>query len=188
MADTKRLFVAVPVDERVKSAIAQLAHAHHEKLPYRRWVHAADYHITLQFLGDTDAPREADVRKLLREACRGAAPFRLAADGFGTFGPPNAPNALWLGVRGDLQPLRRLHASVEAAMERAGFAKEAKPFRPHITLARKYAGFAPPADVRALPSLPHDDSAEWTASAVVLYMSRLGSSPMYEAVESFPLG
>jgi len=185
----KRLFIAAPVDPQVKTRMSFLASAQRERLAFRKWVHGDDYHVTLQFLGDTDETKEAEVRRLLQRAASAAEPFRLAAEGFGAFGPPAAPSVLWLGVKGELAALRQLHAAVEAAMAQAGFARETKPFRPHLTLARKYAGTAPFVMPRSAPAAAAaEEQLVWTVGAIVLYESHLARAPMYEAVGTFPLG
>lgn len=44
------------------------------------------------------------------------------------------------------EPLTALHAHLQASLQRLALPVETRPFRPHVTLARKAAGAAPPAD------------------------------------------
>lgn len=183
----KRLFVAVPLDPQLKLRIERLAAAQREQLAFRKWTHPGDYHVTMQFLGDTDEPKEAEVRSRLQQAATAVKPFRLAVESFGAFGPPAAPSVFWLGVKGELAALKQLHAAVETAMEQAGYAKETKPFRPHVTLARKYAGRAPFVMPRpAAASASAEEPFAWTVNELVLYESHLARTPMYEAIGTFP--
>jgi 2'-5' RNA ligase len=46
--------------------------------------------------------------------------------------------------------LRRLHANIETALEREGFAREAKRFSPHLTIARVRDPFKARATVEEL--------------------------------------
>jgi 2'-5' RNA ligase len=80
--------------------------------------------------------------------------------------------------------MMQLAAIAEAAARVAGFAAEARDFKPHLTLSR----IDPPTSVRTLVgSKPHIDT-QMTVDSVVLYRSRLGGGPArYEQVERFEL-
>jgi 2'-5' RNA ligase len=43
---------------------------------------------------------------------------------------------IWVGVKGEIEPLQRLQEAIEAAMEELGFQREGRPFHPHLTLGR----------------------------------------------------
>ncbi|RAV22549.1 RNA 2',3'-cyclic phosphodiesterase [Paenibacillus contaminans] len=201
-----RLFVALPMPAAIKSALSEKCSLLRERLPFQKWVHPEDFHITLKFLGDTSQEQAAKLSEPLRDAARTVGRFPLAVESLGIFGPNAAPRILWGGVRGDLAALHRLQQAVESAMAKAGYAAEEQPYRPHISLARRYKGTEPlarealasHAEAAGLP-LPAAQSDErpstettksplsWQAEACVLYVSHLGQSPMYEIVERYPL-
>ena len=88
---------------------------------------------------------------------------------------------LWSGGLAVLEPcaadsaLGELHASLAAALEAAGAAVEARPFRPHLTLARRCAGARPPAQEPAL---------RWSVSGYVLVASAADGS--YQILRRYP--
>jgi 2'-5' RNA ligase len=102
------------------------------------WVPAANYHLTLRFLGTIEEELlEALVVRLRRVAARHASP-EIKAGGFGAFPAPETgkkPNVLWVGFDGG-KALSELQRDVEAAMVELGFAKEERPFHPHLTVGR----------------------------------------------------
>src|SRR5699024_11675109 len=65
--------------------------------------------------------------------------FSTKAGGVGIFGNPVNPRVLWVGAD-KTDALAFLYEQVEAAANRAGFTKETRPFRPHITLAKRCDG------------------------------------------------
>ncbi|ULL14223.1 RNA 2',3'-cyclic phosphodiesterase [Paenibacillus sp. H1-7] len=187
---TDRLFIAIPVGGAQRTALQQLGNTLQSALPFSKWVHPHDLHLTLKFLGDTDPVTAKRVREKLREITAGSQPFSLGLNELGTFGRPSSPSILWMGVRGDMNALAALHAKVETAVAPLGFAPEDRPFRPHITMARKYKGEAafPEAELRNAAADALSTPSEWMAEHVILYRTHLGRQPMYEALDTFVLG
>lgn len=179
---TQRLFVAIPVPEHISRKLEDWTLDHKAQLRFRKWTHPRDYHITLQFLGDTPAAKREALQNVLGEAR--AMPISLALNGAGTFGLPKAPRVLWAAVAGNLQGLASLHMEVIKATRSIGFEPEDRPYSPHITLARGFIGTGGmPAE--ALLSAPA--SFEWEADRFVLMRTHMNASPMYEVIGNFPL-
>ena len=117
-----RLFVSLVPPQVVRAALPALP-------PGVRAAPPGQEHVTLAFLGDVADP--APVAAALDEVLAGAAAPRLRLEGAGAFG-----TALWLGLGGDRERLRRLAGEVQDAVRRAGVALEPRPYRPHLTLGR----------------------------------------------------
>ncbi|WP_051620883.1 RNA 2',3'-cyclic phosphodiesterase [Paenibacillus sp. UNC451MF] len=184
-----RLFIAIPIMTEQRS-ILQIKMEELQSLhPFKKWVHPEDLHITLCFLGDTDPDTAEKVKDTLLELTASIQTFRLDLGELGTFGKPNAPKILWVGVHGEMEPLRHLQALIEQAMEPLGFKAENRTYRPHITIAKKYVGEA---DFSEALLLTAEQSAQrparWTVQQIVLYRTHMDSQPMYEIIGSFPLG
>jgi RNA 2',3'-cyclic 3'-phosphodiesterase len=184
-----RLFVALPLPDSMKPMVHQWSQGLRSVLPFQKWVHPSDYHMTLKFLGDTAAERVERIKEAVRRSVKGMTPFELELEGLSWFGRPSSPSILWAGVQGDTAELQRLHKMVESAMEAVGFAKEEKSFRPHISLARRYVGKTSMevGQVAGLAEQLRSGTGEvaWRVDHVVLYESHLGRSPMYEPLERF---
>ncbi len=180
-----RLFLAVPVSDQVRAELS--THLREalagERLP-GRVVPAENWHLTLRFLGDTESASHDRLLRELRAATLGS-PFMLEFGRCGAFPRPARASVLWLGVAQGEVPLRALAAVVEAAVERAGWTPESRPFSPHLTLSR----IQPPRDVGALLERIPPFPGRLAVEEVVLYRSHLGGGPVrYEPLERFPLG
>lgn len=183
-----RLFAAVPLPGDVKKSLADWASAHKADYPFQKWAHREDLHITMFFMGDTEEEALPKVMASMKEAVKAHSPFTLRLSGIGTFGPPAAPSILWTGLEGDRDRLSALQREVQQALLRVGYKKEDKPFRPHITLARRYNGKTPWPQLRSKRTGEFTpDGTEWSCGSLVLYRSHLGRSPMYEALEEYML-
>lgn len=189
---SSRLFVAVPLPSGGKSALSAYMNKWKRDLSFRNWVHPEDFHITLQFLGDTPEDRLPGLSDAIQEAVRTASPFRLSVEGLGLFGRPGNPSILWAGVTGELGPLQELQHKITSALSPLGYPPETRPFNPHLTVARKYTGTGTfdPALLRELaaPDTVSEDAIHWTVDEIVLYESRhKRPAPMYHVVFRYPL-
>lgn len=186
---TLRLFVACPLPEDVKRGLASIQDdLGRQGAPRLRNVRPEGIHVTLKFLGSVQPDRVEAIRAALEHVVE---PFelRLTVDQLGGFGGARM-RVVWAGLAGDIEPLVALAARAEAALEPLGFAREKRPFAPHITLAR-VSDEASPEDRRRLaalvkaykfPSLPPMILAD-----VLLIHSILGpGGSKYEHLVSFP--
>ncbi|MFB9325951.1 RNA 2',3'-cyclic phosphodiesterase [Paenibacillus aurantiacus] len=195
MTESHRLFVAISLPKPIKSGIHAWCAPLVRELPFRKWTHPEDLHITLQFLGNTETDRlEQITRKLSAAAADHEGPsLALTAGSLGTFGRPASPAILWAGIGGDgAEPLHEIQRRVADAMRSIGFVPDNRPFHPHLTVAREYRGETPmqPDTLGAYgkPADPLGRPFAWEAADIVLYRSRLNHKPMYEPLARFPLG
>lgn len=180
-----RLFVGVPLTDAVRGELEAHLHAAlgEARLPGRP-VPAANWHLTLKFLGTTGREQAARLVERLRAAELGA-PFPLGFGGLGAFPKIRRASVLWVGVSQGKPELEGLARRVEDAAERAGFAREQRPFAAHLTLSR----IDPPRDLTEVVSSVPAFHGHMEVREVVLFRSHLGGGPVrYEAVERFPLG
>jgi 2'-5' RNA ligase len=133
-----RVFCAVDLPEEVRSLAAGHAASLRRDHPEARasWERPEKLHVTLKFLGEVEPARVADLSRAAGRAASVAGPFELAVGGAGAFPPRGAPRVLWLGVTDTTGGLARLQACLEDECAALGFAREKRPFSPHLTIAR----------------------------------------------------
>jgi len=184
---TSRLFVALPLPSRLKRTLGAWCSQAREKWEFGKWVHPEDYHVTVQFLGSCTPFQKQEVDRHLLELSRDLNSFSLRLKGLGAFGRIGQPRILWAGVDGELEMLHALQKKVAQSMEKAGFIPESRPYRPHITLAKKC--LRPGFPTTSLPSIRLGEDLEecdWFVDELVLYQTHLGHTPMYEAIGRYP--
>jgi 2'-5' RNA ligase len=114
--------------------------------------------------------------------------FPLKLGQAGVFSPGGSRTILWIGIASS-DALLALHAATGAALASAGFTPEARPYVPHITVARLGAGA--PADIGQgfLRPVPDPAAPEFECEAFALYASQVTSgSARYRILETWPLG
>lgn len=133
-----RCFVAVDTPGWLKVQLGDLMARLkiHEGGRKVRWVRPDGLHVTLKFLGDVATEKvpqiEAAVLSALSEPRLSA--FDLSLSGLGSFGTPNAPHVIWLGLNGNRPALSQLQATIEEALNPLGFLPDQRGFNPHLTL------------------------------------------------------
>lgn len=171
-AGDQRLFFALWPDERTRAGLAALA----GRVPGAdgRATHPEDLHVTLAFLGVV-APDRLDCVLAAADAVRGE-PFTLAVDRVG-FWP--RPRILWCGPEEHPPALPGLVAALQRGLGDCGFPPEKRPFRAHVTLARK---------ARKTGALELERPVPWPVSEFVLAGSRPGDpAPRYRILRRWPL-
>jgi len=143
MAGRLRLFLGLPLPPSYQEGLARLAGGFSgpSRLPGAArlaWTRPGNWHLTLKFLGGVAPDRaraviEASAAALAALPFR---PFRLGAGGAGAFPSLARPRVLWAGVVLGAAECAALAARLDAALEPLGVARETRPFRPHLTLAR----------------------------------------------------
>ena len=168
----RRLFFALWPDERVRRELAALQ----TLLPQGegRWVHGADLHMTLRFLGAVEPDRQGCVSQAADQV-KGQ-PFELEITRLDYWA---RPRIAWAGPDETPAGLTGLVAGLAAGLESCGFPRESRPYRPHVTLVRK----APPSGIIRL-----EHPLRWPVDSFALVESRPGGEPpWYQVVETWPL-
>ncbi|SHK12366.1 2'-5' RNA ligase [Rhodothermus profundi] len=175
-----RLFIALDLPAAHKHQLYDLR----EPSWKARWVTPEQFHLTLRFLGSVEASLLPELTHSL--ATIKAPAFELAPRGLIALPSPARPRVLAAAV--ELHPaLQALQAEIERRVVALGFAPEARPFRPHITLARLKQ--VPATAVRAFLQQHRDFSLPpFSVQAFHLYQSHLHpDGARYEMLYHFPL-
>jgi len=100
-----------------------------------RTVSAEKLHVTLKFLGDTDAEAIPEITDDLQQVVAAKFAFELTIEGLGAFPHVRRPSVIWTGLK-NVETLVEIAQQVDERLERRGFEREKRKFQPHLTLAR----------------------------------------------------
>jgi 2'-5' RNA ligase len=180
-----RLFIGIPLANATAHDLAgvvnQLRSQTTEYTDTLRWSAPGSWHITLQFLGSTTPQQYECVRNQLRERRHPA--FDIQLGGVDAF---DRAGVLFVAVR-VTSHLLALQQSVTAATAPCGFTPEDRPYRPHITLARR-KGRTAGRELRNLKlQIQPPKLLSFTAETLILYESiPAPGGSRYEIREHFP--
>ena len=181
-----RIFLAVDLNPPIRSGIAAVQDSlAREGIRGIRWVNPGGVHLTLHFCGEISGET---MERLSRAIAPGVpiSPFSIGIGGLGTFPQKGAPRVLFVAAK-DAAPLEKVAAWVEDRVASAGLPREARPFRPHLTLGRFRPG-ARPLDRDLLEGGIARDLGTLAVDRIVMFRSHLEpGGARYEALRAFPL-
>ena len=144
-----RTFLAVELPASLKQALVQVQadvrnRISRELSPAMRiqWVRPDLIHLTVKFLGDIPEDHVEALQSVVGDALRSVPPFSIEVARLGVFPDLRAPRVLWVGLasgpvgNGASTVLSHLAETIERSVEGLGYPREARPFNPHLTLAR----------------------------------------------------
>jgi 2'-5' RNA ligase len=182
MPASLRLFVALELPREAVEALEEFRAAAADPEVWRP-VPSASLHVTLAFLGATDAGAVERIGAALRDAVADRAAPPLALVG-ALLLPPRRARVLCAALADPHGELAALQAQVATAVAATGaYEPEPRPFRPHVTVARLRPRARSPRSVAATPR-----PVEFAGTAVTLFSSL--TSPQgarYEALVREPL-
>ena len=173
-----RLFLAVALTDEVRHGLAAFLAERTIRLPGRP-TPPHNWHLTLRFLGSTDALQRDRILEFMDEHLV-VEPFTLGFTGLGAFPKPARATVLWLGVgQGSLAAAAMAGVGEEAAIA-AGFDPEDRPFHPHLTLSR----IRPPVNVEGVVEQVGTFPLKMEVDRLTVYRSHLGrEGARYETVD-----
>jgi 2'-5' RNA ligase len=181
-----RCFVAVPLDDSLRSALSEAVSGWRLQPPADglRWAEPDAWHLTLAFLGPVDSEDVPRIAELIGCVAAAHSPTEVATGRLGAFHRAGSARVLWYGIHDPDGGLSALAGELASAL---GLASE-EAYRPHVTLARARRR---PLDLRgwiegAATSAPE---GRLTVDRIALMRSHLGGGPArYETLETFTLG
>ncbi len=174
---TKRLFIAVPLPEKIKDALKKLQDKisdHYSDV--FRLLHPDNMHLTIHFLGNIDAKKIPELKQNIQAVTSGHRKFNLLIQGTGAFPSFRKPKVLWTGAASPDTELVSLHDDLIPVLTAFGIEIDDRPFRGHITLAygRKNIPYSRLRDGgKAVRDSGWDVNLNFTADTVILFQSEL---------------
>ncbi len=134
-----RVFIAIELPLTLRQRIINHIDRLRSAMPEARasWSREDNLHLTLKFLGDIPVAKVEQLSAAASIAASKAAPFEIVVEGCGAFPPSGQPRVLWIGIDPAAQTsCLHLFQALEDECEKGGFAREPRPFHPHLTIAR----------------------------------------------------
>lgn len=156
MSHVRRCFFALTFSAQTQQALQQCRDTLAGAASHGTFTHNANFHLTLEFIGEVSAEEIARLGDLL-EQITVMPPAVLRSAGLGEFHIKGG-RLIWLGIQPD-DYLMALQSELRDLLAYSGFTPEDRPYRPHITLGRRVilrqplASLAPPESAMVVHSV-----------------------------------
>jgi len=178
-----RLFIALDIDDAIRTRIARFMEGVSAFAPDARWVKPESLHVTLKFLGEQPDSAVEPIKQALSGVQASASEVHF--HGYGFFPTAKSARVFWIGLEAGPE-LAALAAAVDSKTASLGIPKEDRAFSPHLTLARGAGGSGSPRQSKAdrpnriferlqekLAALPAPEFGTMAARQFFLYQSQL---------------
>jgi len=128
-----RLFTAIDISAEVRENLRAFV-ARLKPLAKLSWSPVENLHITTKFIGEWPEQRLDEMKRALT-IVPAPGEIDVSIQAIGWFPDEHRPRVLWAGVEAG-ETLSALAAATDNATGRLGVAREARPYSPHLTLAR----------------------------------------------------
>lgn len=196
-----RTFIAIEIPPGLKQALRTEQQRLSDLLeryglpPVLRWTNTDNLHLTLRFLGETQAQQSRHILDGLAGLAAAHRPFNLSLARIGCFRSWKNLRVLWVGIEGDVVALRAVQSDVESLAGSVGFGADNQPFSPHVTLARTRRNAPRSAIRKASEQLRRAATEEtpqleyhWSVRDLFFIRSVLaGGGPQYSTLARCPL-
>jgi len=133
-----RVFCALELTSSARTRLMEHINRLRQTVPNAAasWSREQNLHLTLKFLGELAPPGVRKLSDAAAAAVTKVSSFQISIEEPGVFPKRGKPRVLWLRVKDETGMLSKLQLRLKEACAREGFAREDRPFHPHLTLAR----------------------------------------------------
>jgi 2'-5' RNA ligase len=173
MPENFRAFIAIDLPANIRSSLAE-AQEMLKSFGFRaKWVRPQNIHLTLKFLGNIDRGHIHEIIAAMTLTADDFSGLSLFAKEIGVFPNIRRPRVIWAGLNGQLEILKNLQQTLDGHLAGAGFPKETRAFKGHLTLGRLKGKIASDRMKTAIDRLKGFESEAFEISEVILFKSEL---------------
>jgi 2'-5' RNA ligase len=184
--DMIRTFVALDFDPPIKQAITEYLQPLEKLADGISWVRSQKLHLTLKFLGDTQAAQIPELAVKFGEICSHYDSIQVQITGSGVFPNEKRPRVLWLGLKTETDALNQLANEIERACVHFGFQAESRAFAPHLTIGRVRSGVVT-AVLKTMRDRPFESLDTIFRECVLMKSDLRPAGSIYTPLHKFPL-
>ncbi|RKY88617.1 RNA 2',3'-cyclic phosphodiesterase [candidate division KSB1 bacterium] len=129
-----RCFIAIDLPGSLKKKIGEIQAKLKGSGADVKWVKPDNIHLTLKFLGEITPEKVEEVKASLDGIS--VKKMEISARNVGAFPSLKRPRVIWVGIEKGLEKLKDFSNIIEKEMQKIGFEKEKRSFKPHLTIGR----------------------------------------------------
>jgi len=184
---TIRTFICIELPETVQALLAEFQKRLKGLGAEVSWVKPSNIHLTLKFLGDVSEQKLPLICAALEKAAHAIPVMEMQVRGAGCFPTARNPRVLWVGIQPIPSPLRDLVELIEVGLSGNGYAREDRPFSPHLTFGRVKSLRNLQALMRKMQELDFGGEIVSVRTVTVMRSDLRPAGAVYSPIKVFPL-
>lgn len=132
---TIRSFISIELSDDIRRSMADLIAELRKAGADVTWMPTEKIHLTLKFLGNTDDSLIPKIKEQISKKLLHYNAFYIKIVGVGCFPSEKRPRVLWVGMENS-DILQSIQKEMDTEVAGLGFAREDRPFSPHLTIGR----------------------------------------------------
>ena len=184
-----RSFIAIEVPQALLAKMGELQREFRRMESGINWVRPEGIHLTLKFLGSVSPEELEKLARGIAPVVAACNPFEMRIHGLGCFPSSRNPRVIWVGIDRGGGEASSLQKAIEDTATEVGFPREARPFKPHLTLGRVRTPIGRSSFVPEMEKHKEVEIGTFLAQDVYLFKSELKpSGAVYTKLQTFPMG
>lgn len=131
-----RLFIALHIQQSIREYFAEIIKDFRTKGGKIKWVEPENMHLTLKFLGNTEASLVDNIKTQLNKVSTNFTQLNSNLSNLGGFPSLKKPKVIWVDLERNRDQIIEMAKSIDTSLSEIGFTSDSKPFKPHLTLGR----------------------------------------------------
>ncbi|MFH1359817.1 MAG: RNA 2',3'-cyclic phosphodiesterase [Candidatus Omnitrophota bacterium] len=188
MEDSIRAFIAVELDQDLRTALGEIQKDLRKTGADVKWVKPDNIHLTLKFLGQTSLKKIDAIIQIMQSCVKSNHAFSIEPVHLGAFPRIENPQVIWLGIENGKQDLLQIASCLDEKLTDCGFERENRAFQAHMTLGRLRSSLNKLALTKAIKNFSYPKTIRQPVRSVSLIKSTLTpQGPIYETITNVPL-
>ena len=184
-----RSFIAIEVPQPLLARMGEIQRELRRMETGVNWVRPEGIHLTLKFLGSVSTEELEKLARGIGPLVAARNPFELRIHGLGCFPSSRSPRVIWVGIDRGSGEVSSLQKAIEDTAAEAGFPREERPFKPHLTLGRVRTPIGRSSFIPEMEKHKEVEIGTFLAQDVYLFKSELKpSGAVYTKLQTFPMG
>lgn len=131
-----KTFIALELKNEVKAKLGDIQNILNQYSIKGKYVNIDNFHITLKYLGETSQSQSENIIKELNKISYDFKTINLEFNKLSSFKKEEILRVVWVGLNGETHKLIHLNKIIENEIDKLGFNKEKRRYKPHITIGR----------------------------------------------------
>ncbi|HOP86022.1 MAG TPA: RNA 2',3'-cyclic phosphodiesterase [Syntrophorhabdaceae bacterium] len=179
-----RAFIAFELPVDIKNYLSSIINTMSSSVKGVKWVSDEGLHITMKFLGEIEDKKIIQIKETLLPIENQYRPFDLIISRIDAFPNKKRPRVIVVELKNGIDIINNIFQDIENLLEKLGFEKESRTFKPHITLGRMRTPM--PLLEKFIPNL---EEKAFKAEDLVLFKSTLtNKGAIYDPIWKIKLG